>query len=143
MKHRLSPWWLLSGVALAAFAQAAEAPMQGNAQQGDVEVMVADAKVGIDPKTGKLRPVNAAESRKLSDAMRASAAQRSPAHEARYGRQPVSELEVQQSKRTRADGSVAVRAPESLMTEVRASIDANGNVVITEGDASGAQGEHQ
>jgi hypothetical protein len=144
MKHRPSPWWLLSGVAFVALAQAAEVPAQGNPQQEGVDVMVADAKVSIDAKTGKLRPVNAAESKKLSEAMRAmSASQRSPAHAARYGRQPASELEVQQTKRTRADGSVAVRAPESLMTEVRAFIDADGNVVITEGDAAGTQGEHQ
>ena len=145
MKHRLSPWWLLSGVAFAMFAHAAEAPMQGNAQQGDVEVMVANVKVGIDPKTGRLRPVTAEESKELSEAIIGKRAlQRAPAHQARYGVQPTTEQEVRSSKRTRADGSVAVRAPASLMTEARAFIDANGRVVVTESDASGAaQGEDQ
>jgi len=136
MKRIFSPWLLLSALLVSLAAHGVEAQNRTIAQQEESEAVSADVKVGIDPKTGKLRPLTAAESSRLSEAARASAAtQRTPSYIARYGRQPANEQEARLTKRTRADGSVAVRAPASLMNEITASFDENGNLVITEGDS--------
>lgn len=111
---------MVSSLVLGATAIAAE---QGPAE----EVTVSDMKVAIDPRTGKLRPLTAAESKALSAAMLKSGY-------AGFKGQPRTEQEARATKRVRADGSVQVKVPATQMSEMRVVQDADGTLRMYEGD---------
>ena len=91
------------------------------------------SKTGIDRETGRLRATTAAEDRELerdAERLRQSAqAQRAPGLGGIV--RPATEAEAQQTMQQHADGSVSMLVPESLDSQVLATRDANGQVVIT------------
>lgn len=131
---------LLSGLALGGTALAAQ-PANGNTSStGDTTVFVEGVKVAIDPATGRIRPITAAEIRALSAAMskqQASSGMRQMS--GATSRQPRTMAEARATRRRHADGSVSVRVPSMLMTELRANKDAAGNLHISEGHEGDAQ----
>jgi hypothetical protein len=91
------------------------------------------SKTGIDRDTGRLRATTAAEDRELerdAERLRSEArAQRAPGLGGLI--RPATEAEAQQTVRQHADGSVSMLVPESLDSQVTASRDAQGNLVIS------------
>ena len=132
MKNPTSPWWLLSGLAAAMAVSATEVPQSGNA-----EVTVAGVKVGIDPATGKLRPLSSEERQQLGLAMRGSQQRRvEPAHVGKKGFvMPRTEAEALATKRALPGGGTAVQVPESRMSDLVVERAADGALHIGHGDA--------
>lgn len=124
MKHRVSPWWLLSGMVFGCMAVAAE-PQAVAAQ----EVTFSGVKVAVDPATGKLRPLTPAEERALSGVLLKSGNGAFPG-------QPRNEKEAAATKRVHRDGTVQVQVPATVMTEMRAVQDADGTLRLHEGDVA-------
>lgn len=96
------------------------------------------SKTGIDRDTGRLRATTAAEDRALErDAERLrneARTQRAPGLGGLI--RPATEAEALQTVQHHADGSVSMLVPESLDSQVVATRDAQGNLVITHaGDA--------
>ena len=123
MRNRKTIAVLLAGLTLGFAAQAAEP------QEQVTDVTYAGVRVAIDPATGKLRPLTAAENKALSDAML-----KSP-RTARVGNQPRNATEAGRTRRVHADGSVSVRLPADQMSEVSATVGADGQVTLYEGAA--------
>ena len=123
MRNRKTIAVLLAGLTLGFAAQAAEP------QEQVTDVTYAGVRVAIDPATGKLRPLTAAENKALSDAML-----KSP-RTARVGNQPRNATEAGRTRRVHADGSVSVRLPADQMSEVGATVGADGQVTLYEGAA--------
>lgn len=102
------------------------------------------SKTGIDRDTGRLRATTAAEDRELErDAERLrqqSKAQRAPGLGGLI--RPATEAEALQTVQHHADGSVSMLVPESLDSQVMATRDAQGNLVVSHaGDAEVAHGD--
>lgn len=142
MKLRLHPWWLISGMALAMSAHATQpaSPAQDDADTATETVEYNGMKVGIDKKTGKLRPLTAEESRQLdtiltqqraSGMVRKSGVVPAPANEA---------AAVATTRRT-ASGAMAMKLPQSQMEYVTAKRDANGNIVLQHSGEEGTTEE--
>lgn len=126
MSNRMTVAALLAGLTLGSAAQAAEPQ-----QPAVTEATYAGVTVGIDAKTGKLRPLTAVESKRLSDAMLNS---KSP----RFGNQPRNATEAGKTRRVHADGSVSVRVPADQMSQMQATVGADGQVMLYEGTAPAA-----
>jgi hypothetical protein len=118
MSNRMTVGALLTGLTLGFAAQAAE-------PQAVTQATYAGVTVGIDPETGKLRPLTATESKRLSDAMLSSKA-------LRYGNQPRNANEAGKTRRVRADGSVSIQVPADKMSEMHAIVGADGQVTLYE-----------
>lgn len=131
MKNPISPWWLLSGLVAAMAVGATEAP------QSDSEVTVAGVKVGIDPATGKLRPLSSEERQQLGLAMRGNQQRRvEPAHAGKKGFvMPRTEAEALATRRALPGGGTAVQVPESRMSDLVVERAADGGLRIGHGDA--------
>lgn len=96
------------------------------------------SKTGIDRDTGRLRATTAAEDRALErDAERLRQSARAPSAPGIGGLvRPATEAEAQQTLTRYADGSVSMQVPESLDSQVLATRDAQGQLVISHaGDA--------
>lgn len=132
MKNRISPWWLLSGLAAAMAVGASETE-----QTSGAEVTVAGIKVGIDPATGKLRPLSAEERQQLGQAMRGSQQRRvEPAHAGKKGFvMPRTEAEALATRRALPGGGTAIQVPESRMSDLIVERAADGALRIGHGDA--------
>ncbi|HWS78844.1 MAG TPA: hypothetical protein VN205_10780 [Thermomonas sp.] len=92
-------------------------------------------KVGINPATGKLRPLNAAESAKL-DAMEAARQKSATARaKANAKGKPLAKGERLTKEGlvtfTAANGMTIVQLDDSYMVDVQATIGADGKVVVT------------
>lgn len=91
------------------------------------------SKTGIDRETGRLRATTAAEDRALErDAERLRQSARAPSAPGVAGLvRPATEAEAQQTLVRHADGTVSMQVPESLDSQVLATRDAQGNLVIS------------
>ena len=135
MRTRITAAAALPGLLLA-FCCAATA---AEPAQGTTEVMFSGIKIGVDAKTGKLRPLTSAESAALDAVVR-----KPPASINAMGRKgalrPANATQARKTQRRIAGGGVAVKLPESHMSQVVASRDASGAVTIQHLDADAAQG---
>ncbi|WP_158637061.1 post-PEP-CTERM-1 domain-containing protein [Arenimonas daejeonensis] len=91
------------------------------------------SKTGIDRDTGRLRATTVAEDRALErDAERLRQSARAPAAPGVAGLvRPATEAEAQRTLVRHADGTVSMLVPESLDSQVLATRDAQGNLVIS------------
>jgi hypothetical protein len=116
---------VLGGLLFAGTSLAAE-PQQATTNSSGM-------KVGINPATGKLRPLNAEESAKL-DAIEA-AKQKSAATRSNAKAKPLAKGERLTKDGlvtfTAANGMTVVELDESYMVETRATIGADGKVIVT------------
>lgn len=129
-KHRSGSWWLLSAAALALAANAAETPKSNDAQD-TVEVTFAGMKVGVDKKTGKLRPLSAEESRQLDAAMARQMRANAKTHPASPVPAPPDEAAAIAAARVLPGGGTAMKLPATHMEYLYATRDANGNLVLS------------
>lgn len=123
MKKALPAVFLL-GLGVAIAAQAAEP------QPAAAEVTFSGVKVGVDPHTGKLRPLTPAESRQLDQVLTRG---RQPVYApglARSFAAPATEVESRRTVRALARGGVAVKVPATQMSKVSAHLDDGGDAVI-------------
>ncbi|KTF38088.1 post-PEP-CTERM-1 domain-containing protein [Xanthomonas vesicatoria] len=120
------PGWMLSGVLCVACLPAA-----AGAQD------VAGSKVGIDPVTGKLRPLTDAESAALDQ--QAGAAARSAATRTTV---PQTEAAARATERRLPNGTVARKLPATQMSSLTASRQADGRIVIEHSDDADTQPAH-
>jgi hypothetical protein len=136
MRNRMTVAALMAGLTLGSAAQAAEPQ-----EPAVTEATYAGVTVGIDAKTGKLRPLTAAESKHLSDAMigRTAIGKARPA--AGQPNQPRNAAEARATKRVHADGSVSVRVPADQMSQIQATVGADGQVTLYEGTAPAVRKE--
>lgn len=139
--------WLLAaiaaGMATHAAAQTADPQKPSQAVQGQsTQQTSADSRVGIDPVTGKLRPLTAQERQQLS-AQDAKKARRSePLGAAKKGFiAPATEAEAQAGQRRLPSGGLAQQVPESMMTQLMVTRDANGQLRIQHA-GEGEDGTH-
>lgn len=105
---------LLGSLTLCTAASAAEPP----AAQTTISTS-SGMKVGIDPATGKLRPLTAAESRKLDLSSSRT-----------RGQHVVTQQQALASKRQLRGGGTAMKLPTELMSTVTATTNADGTVSI-------------
>jgi hypothetical protein len=131
---KATPALLLAGLAVSACLQAQAAEVQPNQPQAaagtDNAVMV-----GIDAKTGKLRPLTAAQARALS--AKAASMPRGPIHGA-FARVPRTDAQVRATVRHHASGITSARAPLSSMSQITVTRGADGKLQAHEvapGDA--------
>lgn len=123
---KATPALLLAGLAVSACLQAAEPQAtqpQDTADTGNA------AMVGIDAKTGKLRPLTAAEARALS----AKAAAMPRGHGSSFAAVPRTDAQSRLTVRHHANGGVSVRVPLSAMNEMSVTRDAQGRLQSVEG----------
>lgn len=131
MKFRITPLLLLAGFTLAGAAHAAEP------QASDTTYSTyAGVTVAIDAKTGKLRPLTAAESQRLSNKMLKTPQDRALA--GRYAKQPRNAAETRATVRKSVRSGVSAKLPEDQMTQMNATVDAAGSVQLSEGDSPSA-----
>jgi hypothetical protein len=117
----ISSMALLGGLTLCGAALAADpAP-------GTTEVIYNGMKVGIDPTTGKLRPLSEAESRKLDLALTGG---QGPAFKTVTRQQALS------SKKALRGGGIAIKTPTEMMTTITATRNNDGSVTLSEGEHS-------
>lgn len=129
---KATPVLLLGGLALAACLQAHAAEPQATQPEATADTGNA-LMVGIDARTGKLRPLTAAETRALS--AKAAAMPRQNAASAR--RAPRTMDEARATQRRHANGAMSIRAPLSTVTYMQATRSADGRLSIgeTQGDS--------
>jgi hypothetical protein len=141
MKLRVITGTLLPGLLFGAClaANAAERPAPAAAQETQ-DVVVSGMKVAIDAKTGHIRPMTEAESKKLSDAMaKAPPMKRALSAHGRASTQPRTMAEARSASHTLANGTKVVRIPDSMMSEISVSLDTKGKPVFTETNAGESQ----
>ena len=134
MKHRISPWWLLSGVAFAAVVGATE-PEQASKPADQVYAYYNGVKVAIDPATGRLRQPTAAELQQLRSALPAQA---QAAHERKA---PANEAEARKTLRKLPAGGVEIQVPEDRMSALTATQRPDGTISIGHGDEAAPRNE--
>lgn len=123
MKTRFHPLWLLASLA---FIPAAHAADQGKTA-ADPQQTSADMKVGIDPKTGKVRPLTRGEIRAL-DAQAAKTARRTePMGAGKKGFvMPATEAEAAAMRSVLPSGATMAPVPESMMSTLQTTRDSEG-----------------
>lgn len=122
------------GVGVAAYA--------AEPQAASAEVTFSGVKVGVDPHTGKLRPLTPSESRQLDQALTRGKKPTYAPGLAKSFTAPATEVESRRTVRALAHGGVAVKLPASQMSMVSAHRNAAGDVVIVhDGDEQVAQGQ--
>ncbi len=112
-------------------------------ENATVEATVAGMKVGIDAKTGKLRPLTAAESQQLDQALTQGRKPQFAAGLARTFNQPADEAEARATARAIAGGGVSVKLPESQMSALSARQNSAGELVIEHISAADAGASHE
>ncbi|MGD6224594.1 hypothetical protein VWT78_03225 [Xanthomonas citri pv. citri] len=120
------PGWMLSGVLCVACLPAIAAAQ---------EAATGSSKVGIDPTTGKLRPLTDAESAALDQqaAAAASAARSSAARSS----VPQTEAAARATERRLPSGTVARKLLATQMSSLTATRQADGRIVIEHSDEAG------
>ncbi|APO96488.1 post-PEP-CTERM-1 domain-containing protein [Xanthomonas vesicatoria] len=121
------PGWMLSGVLCVACLPAA----------AGAQDVAASSKVGIDPVTGKLRPLTDAESAALDQ--QAGAAARSAATRTTV---PQTEAAARATERRLPNGTVARKLPATQMSSLTATRQADGRIVIEHSDDADTQPAH-
>ena len=119
---KATPALLLAGLALSASLQAQAAEAQ--AAVGTENAVM----VGIDAKTGHLRPLTANEAKAL-----AARAANMPRGRDAFAAMPRTEAEVRATVRRHANGGTSARAPMSSMSEISVTRDASGRLQAHEG----------
>jgi hypothetical protein len=125
---------LIAGLALMLCASAYAA----DPKTGTQEVMFAGVKVGIDAKTGRLRPLTADESRQLDQKLTQGQQPRYAPNVARSFKAPATDVAARSTARPTAHGGVSVKVPESQMVMITAHRDADGAMRIVHGDDAAA-----
>ncbi|WP_115512539.1 MULTISPECIES: post-PEP-CTERM-1 domain-containing protein [Xanthomonas] len=121
------PGWMLSGVLCVACL-----PAVAGAQD-----VAASSKVGIDPVTGKLRPLTDAESAALDQ--QAGSAARSGATRTNV---PQTEAAARATERRLPNGTVVRKLPATQMSSLTATRQADGRIVIEHSDDADTQPAH-
>ncbi|MCL1529603.1 hypothetical protein A7D16_01125 [Xanthomonas nasturtii] len=111
------PGWMLSGVLCVVCLPAIAAAQ---------EAATSSSKVGIDPTTGKLRPLTDAESAALDQQAAASAARRGAARSS----VPQTEAAARATERRLPNGTVVRKLPATQMSSLTATRQADGRIVI-------------
>lgn len=127
--------WGLLGLAFATSTAAATPPAESPTPPA-----AADSKVAIDPATGKLRPLTPEERQHLQASDRAlrSARRAEPAAAGKRGFvAPLTEAESGANRRSLPGGGTAQQVPESMMSELVVSRDADGTLRIRHAGADG------
>lgn len=129
---KATPALLLAGLAVSACLQAQAAEPQATQAQAAADTGNA-VMVGIDARTGKLRPLSPAEVRALAG--KAAAMQRQGVAATRNTPRTMDEARLTQ--RRHPNGAMSIRAPLSTMTYMQATRAADGSLRIgeTNGDA--------
>ena len=130
---KATPALLLAGLAVAACLQAQAAEPQATQQPqatADTADTASAVMVGIDARTGKLRPLTAGEARALA----AKAATMPRSKNSSFARIPRTDAEARTTVRHHANGGVSVRVPLSMMSEITVSRDAEGRLHSSEGN---------
>ena len=125
--NKATPALLLAGLAIAASLQARAAEPQTADPQATADADNA-VMAAIDARTGQLRPLTAAEARRLS--AKAAAMPKGNSLKARAPRTPA---EARATQRRHADGSTSMRVPTSAMSSVLVTRGADGSLILTEG----------
>ncbi|MCL1528606.1 post-PEP-CTERM-1 domain-containing protein [Xanthomonas nasturtii] len=124
------PGWMLSGVLCVVCLPAIAAAQ---------EAATSSSKVGIDPTTGKLRPLTDAESAALDQQAAASAARRGEARSS----VPQTEAAARATERRLPNGTVVRKLPATQMSSLTATRQADGRIVIEHSeDAAPPQPAH-
>jgi hypothetical protein len=132
--------WLLAAVAAGMATHAAAQIADPQEPSQAVQETSVDSRVGIDPVTGKLRPLTAQERQQLSaqDARRTRRSE--PLGAAKKGFiAPATDAEAQAGQRRLANGGLAQQVPESMMTQLVVTRGADGELRVRhagEGDDS-------
>jgi len=121
MRNRKTIAVLIAGLTLGFAAQAAEPQ-----EKATTDVTYAGVRVAIDPVTGKIVPLTAAQNKALSAALLGKQLPR-------YGNQPRNAQEARATRRVHADGSVSVKLPADQMSQIQATVGADGKVTMYEG----------
>ncbi|MEA9563633.1 MULTISPECIES: hypothetical protein [unclassified Xanthomonas] len=121
------PGWMLSGVLCVACL-----PAVAGAQD-----VAASSKVGIDPVTGKLRPLTDAESAALDQ--QAGSAARSGVTRTTV---PQTEAAARATERRLPNGTVVRKLPATQMSSLTATRQADGRIVIEHSDDADTQPAH-
>ncbi|AZR24734.1 hypothetical protein NX81_004075 [Xanthomonas vasicola] len=104
------------------------------------EAATSSSKVGIDPTTGKLRPLTDAESAALEQQ---AAAANSAARRAARTSVPRTEAAARATERRLPNGTVARKLPATQMSSLTATRQADGSIVIEHSeDADTTQPAH-
>lgn len=119
MKNSLHPAWLLCGLVIATAATAAEP------QHDTTYLDFNGVQVGIDSKTGKIRPLTSTEQKELAAAVRKGHG-KSP-----FG-QPATEAEAKATLRKGPGGEMSMLVPDSLLSSMTVQTDAQGQLVFGE-----------
>lgn len=138
---------LVHGAVLALGLSMAGAAMAGEpADTGYTEVTVAGVKVGIDPKTGRLRPLTAEESAALDRALVQQQAAAAKPGQRSFARSrvssPATPAEAVKTIRNVGGKAMAMKLPLSEMSTLVVRTDASGGIVVAhEGEEAGQNGE--
>ena len=116
-----------ASVLLLAFAAAGTASAAEPAAPAYTEVTVSGVKVGIDPTTGKLRPLTATQSKALDAALLEGAAQSELQQRIAL---PANEEEALKTRIPLARGGMAMKVPLTEMSTVKATLDSSGAVRV-------------
>lgn len=119
---KATPTLLLAGLAVAACLQAQAAEPQTAVGTDNA------AMVGIDAKTGKLRPLTAGEARALS----AKAAAMPRGRGSSFAAVPRTDAQSRLTLRRHSNGGVSVRVPLSMMSQISVARDAEGRLQSSE-----------
>ncbi|MGH8082552.1 MAG: post-PEP-CTERM-1 domain-containing protein [Lysobacter sp.] len=106
------------------------------AQPATPDTSAASSKVGIDAVTGKLRPLTAEESSALEQASSTTQQKSVLKANAMRGAIPADDAAARATERRFANGTVARKAPLSMMSSLTATRDASGKLVIQHSDPS-------
>lgn len=133
MKISMTPLLLVSSLALASTAIAAEP-----AQEGDTTLHFQGVKVAIDPVTGRLRQPTAAESAALKAAVAKMPTQQ------RGKAMPKTRAEANRTVRKMRDGSVSMSVSEDMLLDVVATRQPDGTIRIQhQGEAATQEANHE
>lgn len=116
-----------------ALPAAAASPAPAASEPATSDVTVAGVKVGIDRKTGRLRPLTAAESAALERAI-APGARTAGTQRAGAMAQPASAEAAVATMRPLRGGGQAMKAPASTMSQLTAHRAADGTLVVGHAD---------
>ncbi len=126
MRIRMTPLLLVSSLALASTAIAADKPVPA-----EEPIYFHGVKVAIDPKTGKLRQPTPAEMRQLRLAVPKASGMS-------IGKpMPKTMAEANRTYRRAPNGAVSLELPESSMSNVVAVQNADGSISIQHTDSAG------
>ncbi|KRG68337.1 post-PEP-CTERM-1 domain-containing protein [Pseudoxanthomonas dokdonensis] len=133
----IPPLWLSAMLIACASAQAAEPQATAEAAGPQAEPVAAGQIVTIDPVTGKMRAATAAERLQLQQQSPSlkSARRATPQLAGKKGfAAPQTQSEALGTRRRLGNGGTAMQVPESYMSDLTVTTDANGTMHIQHSD---------